>query len=558
MKQGDVAVALRTSEFSFGPKTAVARGVGELVKAGGLAVTVEDGDLRAIAALEAFTAARGGEPGFQEWRQRARPLTGSNLFQKLLGIEGVRPVAPPPVSGDGQKRVSSNPAPTSPATNGHPPIVHPEATPPGRQIRLGTTLTMRADPVTLDVEALKMHAAFLGGTGSGKTTLVLNVIEQLLERGVSALMVDRKGDLARYASAAWWDEVPADPEAARRKAALRARVDVDLFTPGDASGRPLRIPLIPPGMAEMPSQERDQVAKIAASGLAAMLEYRKGAGSRFREAILKKAIELHADNGPASLRDLQDTISRPDPELIAQVGNLTKHFSQLAEDLDWLGIQRGSLLSGDGEVLDLSALLAPRPGRSRLVIISAVALTEASILQFWVSRLLVELARLVRRDPSPTLRAVAFFDEADLYIPAVSSPPTKEPMFDLLRRARSGGVGILLASQNPGDFDYKARDNINTWCLGKIAQDRAIEKMRNLLSGYPNVATRLASQSTGSFFLLNSTLVPATRELRADRSLMKTEQLPDHEVAAIAQASRPTPPPTGHPSPGQTATRRAA
>jgi hypothetical protein len=314
---------------------------------------------------------------------------------------------------------------------------------------------------------------------------------------------------------------------------------VDLYTPGDSNGRPLRIPVIPEGMAEMTSQERDQVAKIAAGGLAAMIGYGKGESQKRREAILKKAIELHADSARATLRDLQDTIARPDPELLAQVGNLTRHFSKVAEDLDLLAIQRGSLLSGDGEVLNLHAFLSPRPGRARLAIISAVALTDASVLQFWVSRLLVELGRLVRRNPSPTLRAVAFFDEADLYIPAVSSPPTKEPMFDLLRRARSGGVGILLASQNTGDFDYKARDNINTWCLGKIGQERSIDKMRNLLAGYPNVGSRLANQGTGSFFLLNSTLVPPQRELRADLSIMKTEQLPEHDIAALARATLP-------------------
>jgi hypothetical protein len=518
----------------------VARAVGELVKAGGVALPVEDTDLRAIAAFHRFAATHQGRRGFLEWRKRVRPLAALPALRKLLDLDGLIPSMGPGDLVDAVPEEVSNPDLSGTKSEGgtsSPP-------PPDRHLRLGTTLTMRADPVTLDPEALKVHAAFLGGTGSGKTTLALNVIEQLLERDVSALLVDRKGDLARYASEAWWDEVPADPEVARRKAALRARVDVDLYTPGDSTGRPLRIPIIPAGMAEMTSQERDQVAKIAASGLASMLGYGKGAKFKFREAILQKAIELHADGTPASLRDLQDTIARPDPELIAQVANLTKYFSNVAEDLDWLAINRGSLLSGDGEVLDLKALLTPRPGRSRLVIISAVALTETSILQFWVSRLLVELGRLVRRNPSPTLRAVAFFDEADLYIPAVGAPPTKEPMFDLLRRARSGGLGILLASQNTGDFDYKARDNINTWCVGKIAQDRAIEKMRNLLAGYPNVATRLAGQGTGSFFLLNPTLVPTTRELRANRSIMNTEQLPDHEIAALARTGhRETAPP---------------
>jgi hypothetical protein len=227
-----------------------------------------------------------------------------------------------------------------------------------------------------------------------------------------------------------------------------------------------------------------------------------------------------------------DTINRPDPELLRKVSNLQRHFAGLAEDLQTLHIQRGSLLAGDGEALDLDALLPPPGNRPRLSIINTSALTEVSVLQFWVSRLLTELSRLARRRPSRTLQAVAFFDEADAYVPAVGSPPTKEPMFDLLRRARSTGIGVLLATQNPGDFDYKARDNIGTWLVGKVAQDRAIEKMRNLLGGYPNVAPRLATQPTGHFFVLSG---GEAREIKCDRSLMQTEQLSEQEVADLAR-----------------------
>jgi hypothetical protein len=127
-----------------------------------------------------------------------------------------------------------------------------------------------------------------------------------------------------------------------------------------------------------------------------------------------------------------------------------------------------------------------------------------------------------------------FFDEADAYIPATASPPTKEPMFELLRRARSEGVGVMLATQNPGDIDYKARDNIGTWLVGKVAQDRAIEKMRNLLASYPSVGARLATQPTGHFFVLGN----GTKEIKSDRAMMVTEQLADSEIAALARATR--------------------
>jgi hypothetical protein len=214
---------------------------------------------------------------------------------------------------------------------------------------------------------------------------------------------------------------------------------------------------------------------------------------------------------------------------------LQRFFAPLSEDLQSLKIQRGSLLGGEGEMLDLAAMLPPEGERARLSIINVSALTEIPVLQFWVSRLLVELGRLARKRPSKALQAVAFFDEADSYVPATSAPPTKEPMFELLRRARSGGVGVLLATQNPGDFDYKARDLIGTWLVGKVAQARAIEKMRNLLGEYPNVSGRLANQPTGHFFLLQSGKVA---ELKCDRSMMQTEQLSETEVTELAKASR--------------------
>lgn len=533
---GTVAVAVRTSDFAFKPKTQIARQVGDLVAAGGVALAAEDGDLRAVVAFAGVASRWAGQTAFAAWRRETRPLARLALFRRLLDLEptgksapvaSAAPVAVKPVPA---QLPLLPPPPSAPA----PPRPRP---PTGAQVRLGVAPTMRAEPVAIDAEALKVHAAFLGTTGSGKTTIALNIVEQLLERGVSVLLVDRKGDLARYASEPWWAEVPTDAVAAERKRALRDRVKVDLFTPGEVNGRPLRIPVIPGGMSEMTPQERDQVSTVAAGGLAAMIGYGRGDAHKKRAAVLKKAIELHADTAGATLDDLRDTIARPDPELLAAVGNLTRHFGPVAEDLDTLAIQRGQLLSGGGEVLDVGAMLTPTDGRARLTIISAVALTDVAVLQFFVSRLLVELARSVRRHPQATLRAVALFDEADIYIPAVSSPPTKEPMFELLRRARAGGLGVFLATQNPGDLDYKARDNISTWLVGRVAQARAIEKMRNLLGAYPNVAVRLAQQTTGSFFLINPALSSTARELRADQALMKTEQLQEHEIASLARGT---------------------
>ena len=99
-------------------------------------------------------------------------------------------------------------------------------------------------------------------------------------------------------------------------------------------------------------------------------------------------------------------------------------------------------------------------------------------------------------------------DEADIYLPATSKPASKEPLESLLKRGRSAGLGIILATQNPGDLDYKGRDNIQTWFLGRIGEENALRKMKPVLSECKrNVASELAAQKAGQFLYLEQEML---------------------------------------------------
>ena len=148
--------------------------------------------------------------------------------------------------------------------------------------------------MTFEPNEFAQHAAFLGGTGSGKTTAALNLIEQLLARGVPAVLLDRKGDLCRYAEPAAWDRPLGDPSRAAARQALRDKLDVALFTPGEPNGRPLVLPVVPPGFDQLPEADRERFAQYAAAALGSMIGFKSADADKGQRAILAKAIETVA------------------------------------------------------------------------------------------------------------------------------------------------------------------------------------------------------------------------------------------------------------------------
>jgi hypothetical protein len=365
----------------------------------------------------------------------------------------------------------------------------------------------------------------------------------LLQQGVPVLMVDRKGDLCTYASNTFWSASSGDLAHDSAKQSLREAIDVCVFTPGEPRGRSLNLPVVPSGLEELPAHERGIAARYAASALGAMMGYRKSKSDDTRLGILGKAIELVGQSRAVEVLGIGHLVSvldDEDPELVAAVGKLDpRHFHALVENLETLRLRYEHVLRADGERLSPELLFGVgnegRAGRTRLSIVSTKFLGDNAAIDFWVARLLGELGRWASRHPADSLQAALFLDEADIYLPAQTKPATKEPMLDLLKRARSAGLGVFLATQSPGDLDYRCRDNIRTWFVGRVAEKTAVEKMKPLLSECRiSVESKLATAKIGEFFKLQDGDVV---ELKATPSIMKTTQLAEDEILAAARQS---------------------
>src|SRR5439155_10370428 len=103
---------------------------------------------------------------------------------------------------------------------------------------------------------------------------------------------------------------------------------------------------------------------------------------------------------------------------------------------------------------------------------------------FFVTLLLNEALSWMRGQSGTTsLRALLYMDEIFGYFPPVATPPSKRPLLSLLKQARAFGVGIVLATQNTVDLDYKGLANAGTWFLGRLQTERDKSRVLDGLEG---------------------------------------------------------------------------
>lgn len=399
-------------------------------------------------------------------------------------------------------------------------------------LHVGTSTGFTAEPRSIELSSLLRHVGVLGSSGSGKTTLALGLIEQVLERNIPVVMVDRKGDLAGYARADWWQHT-ADPERARR---LAERLDVRLFTPGARGGRPLSISVVP-DLTHVPDHERDRMISHASYALASMMRFGDSPNDTARRAILTQAIAILSErNKGGGLPELITLVEDRDDALIGRAGRYDdKLFKRLLQDLETLRLSETELFDDKAEALTAETLIGRKPGgKVPLTIASTKFLGEIERVQSWMAHLIACLSRHLARTPSAQLSMLFMVDEADIYMPALSKPPSKEPLQDLLKRARAAGLGVMLATQSPGDLDYRSREQINSWFVGKIAAN-SIEKMKLLFEHRPQVASKLGNLETGRFVMMQD---GAVADLARTPSMLRTDQLEESALMSLAAQSR--------------------
>ena len=422
------------------------------------------------------------------------------------------------------------------------PSPRPEAAPePG--LWLGTRRDT-GEPATLPAAALLRHAIALGSSGSGKTVFCKIVVEEAVRRGVPVIAIDPQGDLASLA-------LGPPPEATDPAAQeLRARADVVVFTPASRKGVPLCADPVSSGAEALAPDERAHAVTRTASRVTALLGYDldsdEGAGVR---AVLDQCLaEMLASGRPArSLSDLMgyldalgDGIERYarflDPKRI-------RAAIRRAARLD-VGARR--LLFHDGVPIDIDVLLgrsgpaATPPGKVRIAVIYLNTLHAAEDKEFIVGAIADRLYAWMLREPSSSLQALFYVDEIAPYLPPVRKPSCKEDLELLFKQARKFGVGCLVATQNPGDVDYKSLAQIGTWAIGRLATRQDIKKVEPALRALALDATdallaALPGQKPGELVIVSPDCFPAPCPIATRRLITVHQTLDEERIETLAR-----------------------
>lgn len=387
------------------------------------------------------------------------------------------------------------------------------------------TRKVQDDLLLYDAKDLTTHAVCVGMTGSGKTGLCISLLEEAAIDGIPAICIDPKGDLGNLLLAfpdlapqdfrPWVD--PADatraglspdeysakmakvwkeglaawgqpPERIKR---FRDAVDISIYTPASNAGLPLTVmkSFSVPNDKILNDTEamRERVAS-SASGMLTLLGV-DADPLQSREHILLSTIleRCWRDGKDVDLATLIRMIQKP---TFTKVGVMDVDSFFPAKDRVAFAMKINNLIASpgfqawlEGEPLDIQRLMYTAEGKPRLTIISIAHLSDSERM-FFVTILLNEVVAWMRSQTgTSSLRAILYMDEIFGYFPPSANPPSKVPMLTLLKQARAFGLGVVLATQNPVDLDYKGLSNAGTWFLGRLQTERDKARVLEGLEG---------------------------------------------------------------------------
>jgi hypothetical protein len=381
-----------------------------------------------------------------------------------------------------------------------------------------------SNKIKYELNDLTKHAAILGTTGSGKTVMCKVLIEEALLKGIPIIAIDPKGDISslgihneNYDFRPFLSSAKAKKTAEKyfkihEQKAPRFNHQVNVFTPKSNVGRQVSLMpnlTCPKNFNKIKDSDASTISALidpisdSIVGLAGIKSNKDKVQTLLSQIILNswsRGKDLNVD------LLIQNLIS-PDFD---HLGSLSledflkeKDRMKAASSINLLLSSPSKKVWSEGEPLSSKNLLK----KSNLSVFDLRFCSSQDEKQFVVEQILQDLYKfLLEQGGSSKLKYILYIDElAGLLPPPPSNPVSKKLLETLIRQARAFGLGIIVATQNPGDIDYKILGNIGSRFIGKLRTDNDVEKVASATDNKPSeLKATLSKLKTGDFFLNNA------------------------------------------------------
>ena len=412
--------------------------------------------------------------------------------------------------------------------------------------------TVTDEEVYYDPADLTTHAVVTGMTGSGKTGLCVILLEEAALQGIPAIIIDPKGDLtnlllhfpalAPQDFQTWIDadlarragktveQVAADAANSWREGlrewgvpqekilALKNAAQFTVFTPGSDAGVPVSV-LSSLAAPEIPWNENREVLRekitSTVTALLGLVGYTDLDPLRSREHILLSNI-FENEWSQGKDVELAELVLQTQTPPFEKLGAFPVETFFPAKDRMELAMVLNNILAApafetwrEGQPMNIGSMLYAQDGRPRHNIFYLAHLSDTERM-FFVTLLFSAVETWMRtQSGATTLRALLYMDEMYGYLPPQRNPPSKQPLLRMLKQGRAFGLGLLLATQNPVDVDYKALSNAGTWFIGKLQteqdKNRLLDGLESAAGGVPrSIFDKLISSLGKRVFVLHN------------------------------------------------------
>ena len=405
-------------------------------------------------------------------------------------------------------------------------------------------------PIDLSGKSLLRHVMALGSSGSGKTVLSKVLVEEVTRQGVPAICIDPQGDLCSLALAMQdpqkLTEKGLSPEDAQK---FMENTEVVIFTPASRKGIGLSADPLNSDPSQLTGHDRIQSISSIAGMLVSVLGYDLDSDDgEGLAAVFDQALTNLSEMGrfPRSLKEFTSYFGELDDETEAQFANLmdTKKLTAARRKMSRLDVGARSLLFHEGLPISIDLLLgrgqyAPEdPSKTRISVIYLNTLNSSEDKEFFIAAIVEQLYSWMLKNPSTDPQALFYIDEVAPFLPPVRKPACKPGLQLLFKQARKYGIACLMATQNPGDVDYKAMAQFGTWAIGRLTTRQDLKKVQPTIKSLDPVNSdavmeELPSLKAGQFLVISPDNFAETRRLRTRWLYTVHKTLDEDQIQAL-------------------------